>query len=138
MTVLKDPAMMLFPSEFIMETTFMTDEEKGKYITVLCNMHFYGHLSAEEIEHICSGHYKSIFRNLSVDEKGLYYHIRMEYEMDKRAEYRKSRAKNASGKKKKEEVQSTFDTEDFYNAALERSDRFYAEKKKSSENIHKN
>ena len=135
----RDPAILFYPTEFIMETYLMTDEEIGMYIKLLCNFQFHGHLSEKKIEDICGGHISRIFNLLEKDKDGLYYHKRTDYEKERRKVFVDSRANNLKGsKKKKEEVQGTFDTEDFYNAALERSERFYAEKKKSSENIHKN
>ena len=135
----KDPAFLFYPTEFMLECSLMPDDEVGKYIKVFCNFHVHGHLSEKEIERICDGHYDSIFSKLLKDENGLYYHLRMEHELHRRKCYVGNRMQNFAGSKKKSEnKESTFDTEDFYNAALERSDRFYAEKKKSSENIHKN
>lgn len=135
----RDPAILFYPTEFIMETYLMTDEEIGKYIKLLCNFQFHGHLSEKKIEDICGGHISRIFNLLEKDKDGLYYHKRTDYEKERRKVFVDSRANNLKGgKKKKEEVQSTFDTDDFYNAALERSERFYAEKNKKGENIHKN
>ena len=135
----RDPAILFYPTEFIMETYLMTDEEIGKYIKLLCNFQFHGHLSEKKIEDICGGHISRIFNLLEKDKDGLYYHKRTDYEKERRKVFVDSRANNLKGsKKKKEEVQSTFDTDDFYNAALERSERFYAEKNKKGENIYKN
>ena len=95
---LKDPAMLIFPAEFLLETSFMTDKEVGKYIKLLCELHHHGHLSKEKILRICEEQNKEIFDCLAVDEDGLYYHPRMEYEAQKRSKYRESRADNARSK----------------------------------------
>jgi hypothetical protein len=100
---LKDPAMLFYPSDFMMEISYMTNEEAGKYIRVLCNIFFHGRLSIDIIKRICGEEYETILNLLSRDDKGLYYHERMEYEMLKRRQFCESRSKNASSKSKKEE-----------------------------------
>ena len=98
---MKEPAFMLFPTEFIMETSFMTKTEVCDYIRILCNLHFYGHLPLKKMEKICGGKIsQNILDNLEKDEEGLYYNKRMEYEAQKRSEYSDSRRKNASTKKR--------------------------------------
>lgn len=100
---LKDPAMLFYPSDFMMEISYMTNEEAGKYIRVLCNIFFHGRLSIDIIKRICGEEYETILNLLSRDDKGLYYHERMEYEMLKRRQFCESRSKNALSKSKKEE-----------------------------------
>ncbi len=105
--MLKDPAFMVFASDFMMETSFMTTEETGMYIKILCNMHFHGHLAKKELEFICGREIPfGIIRNLEMDEDGSYYHKRMDYEAEKRTKYTESRQKNLKKKseEKKDEV----------------------------------
>ena len=40
----KDPAILFYPEVFIMGTIFMSDEEVGKYIRLLCYQHQHGGL----------------------------------------------------------------------------------------------
>ena len=40
----KDPAFLFYPSDFLTGTMFMTDEQVGKYIRLLCAQHQKGHL----------------------------------------------------------------------------------------------
>jgi len=129
MAMLKDPAMMFYPADFMLETSLMTDAEIGKYIKVLCNLHSHGHLSTEMIENVCGGHTSSVFDKLVKDEKGLYYHLRMEHEIEKRKTYKSGRLNNLAGKGSKKKStydnDSSFDAEDFYQAALKRSEEYY-------------
>ena len=84
----------------------MSPEEKGHYISVLCNIHFHGHLSEKELDYICGGMVPiSVLRCLVTDEEGKYYHKRMEYDTDKRMKYSESRQKNL--KKKTDERKET-------------------------------
>ena len=100
MQALKEPAFMMFPSEFIIETFCMSNEEIGIYIKIICNMHFHGHLSKDKMRIICGGEIpESIIEKLEVDENGEYYHNRLEYEIEKRSNYVASRRKNANSKK---------------------------------------
>ena len=108
---LKDPAVLFYPSDFMMEISYMTNEEAGKYIRVLCNIFFHGHLSIDKLKRICGEELETILDMLSRDDKGLYYHERMEYEMLKRQQFCESRSKNASSKSKNEEGEAAANTE---------------------------
>ena len=99
MIQLKDPALIIFASDFMMETAYMTEAETGMYMKVLCNINFHGHLTYEQIKMICKDRTSTIIGSLAMDDEGKYYHVRSEYEAIKRAEYKKSRAKNAAGKR---------------------------------------
>ncbi|MBQ8567363.1 MAG: hypothetical protein IJ445_07270 [Clostridia bacterium] len=99
MPELKDPAVLFFPSDFLLETMFMTDAQVGKYMKVICGIFAHGHLSLNRIKAICGDDTETILELLATDENGSYYHVRLEYEMQSRATYRKSRSQNASGGK---------------------------------------
>ena len=127
----RDPAILFYPTEFIMETYLMTDEEIGKYIKLLCNFQFHGHLNEKKIEDICGGHISRIFNLLEKDKDGLYYHKRTDYEKERRKVFVDSRANNLKGSKKKSEnKESSFNTDEFFGAALERSERALESKEK--------
>ncbi len=127
-TKLKDPAMLFYPSDFMMEISYMTNEEAGKYIRVLCNIFFHGRLSIDKIKRICGEEFETILDMLSRDDKGCYYHERMEYEMLKRQQFCESRSKNASAKSKKEDSEvKTSDTEE------QKAEKPKAEEKKAEE-----
>lgn len=98
---LKDPAILIYASDFIMETSFMTMSEVGFFIKLLCLIHAHGHMSYERIHSICGDATKAVTELLTKDENGNYFHLRTEYESMKRASYKKSRAANLSGASKK-------------------------------------
>jgi len=45
----KDPAFLFYSSDFTIGTQFMTDEQVGKYIRLLCAQHQTGHLDEEHM-----------------------------------------------------------------------------------------
>ena len=79
----KDPAFMFYPSDFMIGTFFMTDEEVGKYIRMLCIQHQQGRLSAEEMDSMC-GNSSKIRAKFVTDENGMYYNERLDEEIAKR------------------------------------------------------
>lgn len=98
---MKNPAVLLYTSDFITGTLFMTNEEVGAYIRILCMQHQKGHLSKNEIEQICKSNdvFTSVIIHFKEDNNGLFYNERMDLEKDKRNKYSESRANN---RKKKE------------------------------------
>ena len=79
----KDPAFMFYPSDFMIGTFFMSDEEVGKYIRMLCIQHQQGRLSAEEMDLMC-GNSSKIRAKFVTDENGMYYNERLDEEIAKR------------------------------------------------------
>lgn len=99
---MKNPAVLFYTGDFITGTLFMTNEEVGAYIRVLCMQHQKGHLSESEIKQICKKEeiFSSIISHFKVDKKGLFYNKRMDKEKEKRQKYSESRAKNRSNPNK--------------------------------------
>ena len=85
---MKDPAFLFYPNDFIIGTQFMSDEEIGKYIRILCAMHQHGRLSETQILGICHGILPASVRHkLQVDESGLFFNERLEAEIGKRRKF---------------------------------------------------
>lgn len=102
MTKNKDPAFQFYPADFIVGTRFMSYEQKGKYIELLCYQHQQGHLSEADMLDICGEKDNRIFSKFVQDECGLYYNARLEEEIKKREEYKeKLRANGSLGGKSK-------------------------------------
>lgn len=98
----KDPAFPFYPADFIVGTRFMSYEQKGKYIELLCYQHQQGHLSEADMLDICGERDNRIFSKFTQDEFGLYYNVRLEEEIKKREEYKeKLRANGSLGGKSK-------------------------------------
>jgi uncharacterized protein YdaU (DUF1376 family) len=90
----KDPAFLLYSSDFLTGTMFMTNEQVGKYIRLLCVQHQKGHLNEKDMLNICSTYDEDVFKKFSKDENGLYYNKRLESETQKRLAYSESRRQN--------------------------------------------
>jgi uncharacterized protein YdaU (DUF1376 family) len=70
---MKDPAILFYYQDFLVGTSFLTNEEVGAYIRVLCHMADKGSISKEHILKICSTHdiYNAIIEKFQIDEDGL-------------------------------------------------------------------
>lgn len=90
----KDPAVLFYTSDFISGTLTMTDEQRGKYIILLCLQHQQGILTEEDMLNICKTYDKKIFAKFIKNEDGTYFNQRMKEETDKRLNYCQSRSKN--------------------------------------------
>ena len=90
----KDPAILFYTSDFISGTLTMTDEQRGKYILLLCLQHQGGHLSYDDIISVCGGEDPKIFGKFLIDDQGKYYQKRMEDEVIKRAKHSEKQKEN--------------------------------------------
>ena len=93
----KDPAVLFYPESYIVGTRFMTYEQKGKYMDLLCFQHQQGHLSEEDMLAICGEYDARIFSKFEIDDEGKYFNRRMEIEKEKRHRY--TTAMKANGEK---------------------------------------
>ena len=97
----KDPAFMFYPADFMMGTFFMTNEEVGIYIRMLCMQHQQGRLSAEEMDSMC-GNRSKLRAKFVMDEDGMYYNARLDDEITKRCEFKeKLKQSGAKGAKQR-------------------------------------
>ncbi|MBO5312395.1 MAG: hypothetical protein J6B29_00370 [Clostridia bacterium] len=94
----KDPAVLFYTSDFIADTLFLTNEQTGAFIILLCLQHTSGHLTKEKIDSVCKGHDEVIYQLMEEDENGLYYNERMEEAILNRQKYCDSRRKNYYGR----------------------------------------
>lgn len=97
----KDPAFMFYPSDFMLGTFLMSDEEVGKYIRLLCLQHQQGHFTEEDFNSL-GGDNSKIRAKFIRDDQGLYFNERLDEEIFKRAAYKdKLRANGSLGGKSK-------------------------------------
>jgi hypothetical protein len=89
--VAKDPAFLFYPSDFLIGTVFMTDEQVGRYVKLLCYQHQMGPLKEEDMLAVCKTKDEKIFSKFKKDENGLYYNERLDLEATKRRSFCKSR-----------------------------------------------
>lgn len=93
----KDPAVLFYYQDFLVGTEFMSDEEVGKYIRILCHQADKGKLTEKQVLSVCKAHAipECIKEKFLIDENGLYYNKRMLEEKEKRSNYVESRRKSA-------------------------------------------
>jgi uncharacterized protein YdaU (DUF1376 family) len=92
----KDPAVLFYTSDFISGTITMTDEERGRYILLLCLQHQKGKLTDRDIETIKN--MPEVLLKFEKSDDGFYYNIRMKEEAEKRKSYSESRRNNRKTK----------------------------------------
>lgn len=90
----KDPAVLFYTQDFLVGTTFMNHEQRGKYITLLCLQHQKGVLSEKDMLHICGTYDEDVFAKFVRDDQGNFFNERMKMETERRATYAESRRKN--------------------------------------------
>ena len=91
----KDPAFMFYPSDFMLGTFLMSDEEVGKYIRLLCLQHQQGHFTEDDFNSL-GGSNPKIKSKFTKDDDGLYYNERLDEEIEKRAAYKNKLRENGS------------------------------------------
>ncbi len=90
----KDPAFLFYSSDFLTGTAFMNFEDKGKYITILCQMHQHGRLNEESICFLVGSVSVNLKAKFRIDGGGFWYNERLELETEKRNKYTESRRNN--------------------------------------------
>jgi len=101
----KDPAVLFYTSDFLSGTAFFTDEQKGQYITLLCQQHQSDIIPEEHMIKVC-GSINSPVVSKFKKANGGYYNVRMREEKERRAAYCEGRRKNKlNGSKKEKEVE---------------------------------
>ena len=95
----KDPAFLFYSSDFLTGTMFLSDEQIGKFIRLLCVQHQKGRLTEKHMLSICKAYDFEIYDMFTKDDEGLFYNERLEAEVNKRSKYTQSRRDNARGKK---------------------------------------
>lgn len=93
----KDPAFLFYTQDFLTGTIFMTDEEVGKYIRLLCAQHQHGGLIDKTSFRVTVGNSKLLKEKFIETEDG-FYNNRLMVEMVKRE--RKSTNLSANARKR--------------------------------------
>lgn len=101
----KDPAFLLYSSDFLTGTYTMTDEQVGKYIRLLCLQHQKGSLTEDDMQKICGKYDGSIYDKFQKNGTE-YINQRLKDEAQKRKAYCDSRRTN---RMKKPVQQETYD-----------------------------
>ncbi len=99
----KDPAFLFFPGDWLGGTLTFSRQVKGAYIDLLMAQFSNGHMSIEDIQEVLGiDDYnnmweKKLKKKFKLDENGLYYNQKLEYEINKRKNFTESRRKNRMG-----------------------------------------
>lgn len=97
---MKDPAVLFYTSDFLSGVTFLSMEQRGQYITLLCTQHQHGSIPENHMILICGSLDSPVIKKFEKDIDGTYYNVRMREEADKRKRYSESRSNNKKGKTK--------------------------------------
>jgi len=98
----KDPAVLFYTSDWLSGVAFMSMEDRGKYMTLLCEQHQSGHIPENHMISVCGSVDSLVIKKFVKDEQGLWYNVRMDEEKKKRIKFCESRSNNKSGRPKKE------------------------------------
>jgi len=93
---MKDPAVLFYTGDFLAGTAFFNDEQRGQYIRLLCEQHQNGHIPENHMVSICFSLGSPVIKKFVKDSEGNYFNVRMEEEIEKRANFVNSRKDNGS------------------------------------------
>jgi len=96
----KDPAILFYPSDWIMGTMGMTFEQKGAYMELLMMQFSQGHMSDHMIQHMVGHMWQHIMHKFKQDDQGLWYNARLDEEKNRRQNFVNSRKSNLLTSKK--------------------------------------
>jgi hypothetical protein len=94
----KDPAVLLYTQDFLVGTLSMTDEQRGKYIYLLCLQHQKGKLTLVDLKTKLTDEDIEVAERFPLQADGYYYNQRMYDEALKRKNYTESRRNNRKKK----------------------------------------
>ena len=94
----KYPAVLLYTQDFLVGTLSMTDEQRGKYIYLLCLQHQKGKLTLVDLKSKLTDEDIEVAERFPLQTDGYYYNQRMYEESIKRKNYTESRRNNRKGK----------------------------------------
>jgi ATP-dependent RNA circularization protein (DNA/RNA ligase family) len=97
----KDPAVLFYTQDFLVGTLTMTDEQRGKYIYLLCLQHQKGKLTLSDLKSKLNEEDIEVANRFPLQADGFYYNERMYQEAIKRKNYTESRRNN---RKKKDDI----------------------------------
>jgi len=103
----KDPAVLFYTSDFLSGTSFLSYEEKGQYITLLCQQHQLYEIPENHMINICKSYDSPVIKKFVKTDTG-YYNKRMREEAEKRRSYCDSRSNNKSGRPNKKIIWKSY------------------------------
>ena len=88
----KDPAFLFYPESFLVGVMYMTDEEVGQYIKLMCIQHQKGHIP----DSIMQRNLPAVQEKFRQDAEGKWYNERLETEIQNRKRFVESRRANGA------------------------------------------
>jgi hypothetical protein len=73
----KDPAVLFYTQDFLVGTITMTNEQKGKYITLLCLQHQKQKLTLKDLKLYLNEEDIEVADKFPLQSDGFYYNLRM-------------------------------------------------------------
>lgn len=92
----KDPAVLFYTSDFLIGTEFMSFEQKGQYIHLLCHQHQSGHIPTDYMARVLGSQENPVWKKFIQDTNGNWINVRMDEESEKRKRFSESRRANVS------------------------------------------
>lgn len=89
----KDPALKIYTAQFLADTQFWSQEEKGIYITLICVHHQNGYIPKEIMYQVMGGitepekEFPLMMRHFGKGDNGHYVHYQTGIEMERRKKY---------------------------------------------------
>lgn len=108
----KDPAFLFYTKDWLSGCQFMSFEERGIYITLLCAQHQNGHLDPKRVGFLLGLDWDSVSvmvrDKFKTDSKGMIFNERLDEEIEKRANFiEKQRINGAKGGRPKTQKEPT-------------------------------
>ena len=102
----KDPAFLFYPSDFLTGTMFMTNEQIGVYIRLLCSQHQHGGIIDKDSFNALVGN-NLLIKNKFIESETGFYNERLTIEMEKRNKKSNNMSETAKDvwRKRKEQKQ---------------------------------
>ena len=99
--MMKDPAFLFYPNDYLGGTMGMTFEQKGAYVELLMTQFNRGHMTSHMIGHVLGQNGGQIWDvikcKFKTDDNGMFYNERLEIEQNKRKSFTESRLNNIKG-----------------------------------------
>lgn len=90
----KDPAFLFYPGDYLGGTMGWDFSRHGMYLIMLIYQFNNGHFSLDNAISICGSSFDDIKVKFKLDENGLFFNERLDYEINKRSKYSESRREN--------------------------------------------
>jgi hypothetical protein len=105
----KDPSFLFYPAAWLVGTLFMTDQERGIYINLLCAQHQHGFIEKEYFDKTVGEH--TIIRKKFKECTDGYYNLKLDEVISERKDFKKKKLTNL-GMSDRESLNSDFETSD--------------------------